>query len=163
MFQPFIKSGNIETDLPLLIEAQAALSDPDLIATLANTTSLLNWYLDDINWVGFYLWNSVDDELVLGPFQGLPACIRIKSGRGVCGKAAETMEIQRVDDVNLFPGHIACDSVSRSELVIPLLHDGVFFGVLDVDSPIPGRFSAAEAEALNRYCRKLMESLPAVQ
>lgn len=162
MFQPFIKSGNIKTDLPLLIEAQVALSDPDSIATLANTTSLLNWYLDDINWVGFYLWNSVDDELVLGPFQGLPACIRIKSGRGVCGKAAETMEIQRVDDVNLFPGHIACDTASRSELVIPLLHDGVFFGVLDVDSPIPGRFSAAEGEVLNQYCRELMESLPAV-
>lgn len=162
MFQPFIKSGKIEVDLPLLIEAQNALSDLDLIATLANSTSLLNWYLDDINWIGFYMWNRVDEELILGPFQGLPACIRIKSGRGVCGTAAETLEVQRIDDVNLFPGHIACDSASRSELVIPLIRDGMFFGVLDVDSPTPGRFSAVEADALNRYCRNLTESLPEV-
>ena len=162
MFQPFIKTGKIEDDLPFLISAQDALSDTDAIATLANSAALLNWYLDDINWVGFYLWKQTDDELVLGPFQGLPACIRIKRGRGVCGTAAKTREIQLIDDVESFPGHISCDSASRSELVIPLIRDDVLIGVLDVDSPERGRFSQIDADSLELYCRKLTETIPAV-
>ena len=162
MFQPFIKTGKIEDDLPFLISAQDALSDTDAIAALANSAALLNWYLDDINWVGFYLWKQTDDELVLGPFQGLPACIRIKRGRGVCGTAVKTRETQLVDDVESFPGHISCDSASRSELVIPLIRDDVLIGVLDVDSPERGRFSQIDADSLELYCRKLTETLPAV-
>ncbi len=158
MFHPFDKTGDISVDIDFLVPALDALSDPDSIATLANASSLLNWYLDDINWVGFYLWNDVDKELVLGPFHGLPACIRIAAGRGVCGKAYATGETQLVADVLEFPGHIACDASSRSELVVPLKQpDGSLAGVLDIDSPNPGRFSAAEAAAMEKFCRSLMQ------
>lgn len=159
MFHPFDKSGDITADAPLLVAALTALADRDRIATLANAASLLNWYLDDINWVGFYLWNEADGELVLGPFHGLPACIRISRGRGVCGTAVETGEVQLVEDVLSFPGHIACDAASRSELVIPIhLQDGTFFGVLDLDSPRVGRFSDSDAEGMTLFCQALLES-----
>jgi L-methionine (R)-S-oxide reductase len=103
MFEPFLKTGDIVRDIPNLIRAQESLTDPDTIATLSNSASLLNWYLDDVNWVGFYLWNDESQELVLGPFQGLPACIRIKPGRGVCGTAFSSGRTQRVADDHQFP------------------------------------------------------------
>ena len=113
--------------------------EPDGIANMANAAGLIYETLPDVNWVGFY--RNVDGELVLGPFQGRPACIRIKFGEGVCGAAAATRQVQRVEDVHAFPGHIACDSASNSEIVVPLIRDGELLGVLDIDSPKHGRFS----------------------
>ena len=113
--------------------------EPDPIANMANAAAVIFETLPDVNWVGFY--RNVDGELVLGPFQGRPACIRIPFGTGVCGVAAATRQVQRVDDVNAFPGHIACDSASNSEIVVPLIRDGQLLGVLDIDSPKSGRFS----------------------
>ena len=113
--------------------------EPDPIANMANAAAVIFETLPDVNWVGFY--RNVAGELVLGPFQGRPACIRIPFGTGVCGVAAATRQVQRVDDVNAFPGHIACDSASNSEIVVPLIRDGELVGVLDIDSPKAGRFS----------------------
>ena len=107
--------------------------EPDLIANLSNVSALLNQHLSDINWVGFYIMR--DGELVLGPFQGKVACIRIPMGRGVCGTAAATRETQRIDDVHAFPGHIACDGASNSELVVPIIVNDNVVAVLDIDSP----------------------------
>ena len=114
--------------------------ETDLIANAANASALLFDLLPDLNWAGFYLMKQ--GELVLGPFQGKPACIRIPLGRGVCGTAAATRTSQLVADVHAFPGHIACDAASRSELVVPLLHGDTLVGVIDLDSPLPGRFDA---------------------
>ena len=113
--------------------------ESDAVANMANAAALLFESIPDVNWVGFY--RNVGGELVLGPFQGRPACIRIKFGEGVCGVAAETRQVQRVDDVNAFPGHIACDSASASEIVVPLVRDGELIGVLDIDSPTAARFT----------------------
>ncbi len=113
--------------------------EPDPIANMANASALIFETLPDVNWVGFY--RNVNDELVLGPFQGRPACIRMTFDQGVCGAAAKTREIQRVEDVHSFPGHIACDSASNSEIVIPLISDGELLGVLDIDSPKTARFT----------------------
>jgi L-methionine (R)-S-oxide reductase len=115
--------------------------EPDLIANLANVSAALNQYLDQINWVGFYLMKQ--GELVLGPFQGKPACIRIPVGRGVCGTAVSSALTQRIDDVHAFPGHIACDAASNSELVVPILVNGTVVAVLDIDSPVQNRFTVA--------------------
>ena len=115
--------------------------EPDVIANAANTAALIFNGLHGVNWVGFYFLREAG-ELVLEPFQGKPACIRIPLGKGVCGTAAERRETILVDDVHDFPGHIACDAASRSELVVPLLSDGVLVGVLDIDSPLPERFDA---------------------
>lgn len=115
--------------------------EPDLIANLANVSAALNEYLDDINWVGFYIMRQ--GELVLGPFQGKAACIRIPVGRGVCGAAAATKETQRIDDVHAFPGHIACDAASNSELVVPVIVNEQVVAVLDIDSPSLNRFTPA--------------------
>ena len=123
-------------------------SDP--IANAANTSSLIFHALPEVNWAGFYFLQS-EKELVLGPFQGKPACVRIDVGRGVCGTAVERGTSMLVEDVHAFPGHIACDAESRSELVVPLIRDGGIFGVLDLDSPVTGRFDAddrAGVEAL---------------
>ena len=114
--------------------------EPDLIANLSNVSALLNQYLSDINWVGFYIMR--DGELVLGPFQGKVACIRIPVGRGVCGTAAASKTTQRIDDVHAFPGHIACDSASNSELVVPIIVNDNVVAVLDIDSPKHARFTA---------------------
>ena len=139
-------------DNTLLLEQWKALMEGvDRIADLANGAALLNWYLDDINWVGFYLWNEKREELILGPFQGLPACVRIKSGKGVCGTAYATGETQRVSDVHLFPGHIACDGASRSEIVIPMKRNGRVIGVLDIDSPVKGRFTREDQDFLEAF------------
>jgi L-methionine (R)-S-oxide reductase len=113
--------------------------EPDAVANMANAAALIWETLPDVNWVGFY--RNIAGELVVGPFQGRPACIRIKFGEGVCGVAAETREVQRVEDVHAFPGHIACDSASNSEIVVPLIRDGELIGVLDIDSPKTGRFT----------------------
>lgn len=128
-----------------LLAAADALTDgePDAVANMANAAALIWQYLPDLNWAGFY--RLVGGELVLGPFQGKPACIRIAMGAGVCGTAAATLATQLVDDVHAFPGHIACDADSRSELVVPIVRDGVLLGVLDLDSPLPARFDAADA------------------
>ena len=135
-------------DLHAALDALTA-DEPDAIANMANAAALVWQYLPDLNWAGFY--RLVGDELVLGPFQGKPACIRIALGKGVCGTAAATGATQRVDDVHAFPGHIACDVASRSELVVPIVAGGRLVAVLDLDSPLPARFDAddqAGCEAL---------------
>ncbi len=113
--------------------------EPDAVANMANAAALIWESLPDLNWAGFY--RNVDGELVLGPFQGRPACIRIPFGKGVCGAAAETLQVQRVEDVHAFPGHIACDAASASEIVVPIVRDGELIAVLDLDSPTPARFT----------------------
>ena len=129
-------------DLHAALDALTA-DEPDAIANMANAAALIWQYLPDLNWAGFY--RLVQGELVLGPFQGKPACIRIALGAGVCGAAAASRETQLVEDVHLFPGHIACDAASRSELVVPIVHEGRLIAVLDLDSPTPARFDAADA------------------
>jgi len=128
--------------------------ESDMIANLSNASALLNQFLTDVNWVGFYLLKS--DELVLGPFQGLPACVRIPIGKGVCGTAAQKRETIRVDDVHLFPGHIACDAASQSEIVIPILYNDQMIGVLDIDSPIKSRFDEIDQDYLERFVKTLV-------
>ena len=124
----------------------------DWVANAANASSLLWHTLPDLNWVGFYFLRAGarGDELIVGPFQGKPACVRIALGRGVCGTAAATGMTQVVPDVHAFPGHIACDAASRSEVVVPLVHAGRVVGVLDLDSPLPGRFDATDAAGLEQ-------------
>jgi L-methionine (R)-S-oxide reductase len=128
-------------DLAQALEALVA-GEPDAVANMANAAALIWESLPDLNWAGFY--RNVAGELVLGPFQGRPACIRIPFGKGVCGAAAATRQVQRVDDVNAFPGHIACDSASASELVVPIVRDGELIAVLDLDSPKKGRFDTED-------------------
>ena len=137
-----------DTDYALLEQQANALVDgePDALANTANLCALIYQSLDAVNWVGVYLLR--DGELVLGPFQGLPACVRIPLGVGVCGTAASERRVQRVADVHAFPGHIACDAASESELVVPLERDGRIIGVLDIDSPRRDRFSAADEAGL---------------
>jgi GAF domain-containing protein len=142
----------------LLSQAQALLhGERDRIANAANLSALVNHSLPDLNWVGFYLYDG--NELVVGPFQGLPACVRIPLDKGVCGAAARTRTTQRVADVNAFPGHIACDSASRSELVVPLVVDGELFGVLDLDSPLPDRFDADDQVGIEAIAQAFVASL----
>jgi L-methionine (R)-S-oxide reductase len=141
-------AATIWTDMA---DGAAALVDGerDAIANMANISALIWQAMPDLNWAGFYRFDG--RELVLGPFQGKAACIRIALDKGVCGAAARTRESQRVEDVHAFPGHIACDAASRSELVVPIVHDGRLIGVLDLDSPLPARFTVADqagAEAL---------------
>ena len=131
-----------------LVSAADALTrdEPDAMANMANISALLWQFLPDLNWAGFY--RLIGDELVLGPFQGKPACIRIPVGRGVCGAAAATRETQLVEDVHAFPGHIACDAASASEVVVPVIHDGALVGVIDLDSPRAARFDVEDAAGL---------------
>ncbi|MEW9675525.1 GAF domain-containing protein [Lentibacillus sp. L22] len=153
MFQAQTYSGSKQEDYELVLKQLQALSEgeTDPIAIMANASALLNQFLTDVNWVGFYLWK--EDELVLGPFQGLPACIRIPYGKGVCGTALKERTTQRVADVNQFPGHIACDSASRSEIVVPLIIDDAPYGVLDIDSPIPHRFDETDEQYIEKFAR----------
>jgi GAF domain-containing protein len=140
------------TDYKLLdSQAKALLRDePDALANAANFVALLYNALGDVNWLGIYVLRG--DELVLGPFQGQPACVHIDLGSGVCGTAAATLKTQRVPDVHEFPGHIVCDSASRSEIVVPLIVDGSLVGVLDIDSPLLDRFSAEDQAGIERLC-----------
>jgi GAF domain-containing protein len=123
--------------------------EPDWLANLSNASALLWLLLDEINWAGFYLYKN--GELVLGPFQGKPACTHITIGNGVCGTAARDLETQVVKDVHLFPGHIACDAASQSEIVVPIVHEGKLMGVLDIDSPIKERFDEIDAKGLQKF------------
>jgi GAF domain-containing protein len=145
----------LDRDLASAVEGLVS-GESDAIANMANVSALIFETLPDVNWVGFY--RNVGRELVLGPFQGRPACIRIKFGEGVCGLAAETRQVQRIEDVHAFPGHIACDSASNSEIVVPLIRDGELIGVLDIDSPNKGRFSEEDEEG----CIRLGEILQRV-
>ncbi len=142
----------------LLAQQLAGLmeGERDVIPNLANMSALIHQALTDVNWTGFYLMK--EGMLVLGPFQGNPACIRIPVGRGVCGTAAKTLQTQLVKDVHLFPGHIACDAQSQSEIVIPLLRDGVLLGVLDIDSPVKSRFDAGDQKGLENLCQMLVQA-----
>ncbi|QDO91769.1 GAF domain-containing protein [Dolosigranulum pigrum] len=137
----------------LLVKQLRALiqDESNIIANLSNVSALLNAHFDQINWVGFYLWDDQDQELVLGPFQGKVACNRIPMGRGVCGSALQQQQTLIVPDVHAFAGHIACDSASRSEIVVPIIIDGQPFGVLDIDAPVTNRFTT-EDQALLEAC-----------
>lgn len=131
--------------------------EPDPIANMANAAALIWETLPDLNWAGFY--RNVDGELLLGPFQGRPACIRIPFGKGVCGAAAETLQVQRVEDVHAFPGHIACDAASASEIVVPIVKDGKLVAVLDLDSPTPARFTEEDEAGCIAVCDVLARVL----
>lgn len=157
MFEVKTLSANkSESYAELLTQLDGLTSgEPDPIANMANAASLIFHSLPNLNWAGFY--RLIDDVLVLGPFMGRPACIRINIGKGVCGTAVARNATQLVPDVHAFPGHIACDSASRSELVVPITHEGRIIGVLDLDSPSPARFDAEDAKG----CERLMALLAA--
>ncbi|HWJ87793.1 MAG TPA: GAF domain-containing protein [Pelagibacterium sp.] len=144
--------AQLRTQLGALLSAE---TDP--IANAANTAALLFGAMPDVNWAGFYFLRS-ESELVLGPFQGKPACVRIAVGRGVCGTAVERGTTIRVEDVHAFPGHIACDADSRSELVVPLIRQGSVFGVLDLDSPRVGRFDADDQAGIEALAAIFVEA-----
>jgi L-methionine (R)-S-oxide reductase len=148
--------GNKEDNYDLVKKQLKALleDEKNQVANLSNASALLNQFLDRINWVGFYLMD--EKELVLGPFQGLPACVRIPVGRGVCGTAVQKKETILVEDVHQFPGHIACDAASQSEIVIPLLKNGEVIGVLDIDSPEKARFDEIDKQKLEEFVEVLM-------
>lgn len=158
MFHVEMYTGTREENYELLIKQLRALleGEPNKIANLSNASALLNQFLKRINWVGFYLLDD-NGELVLGPFQGLPACVRIPLGKGVCGKAAQTQETVLVADVHQFPGHIACDAASQSEIVVPMIKDGKLLGVLDIDSPETNRFDEVDQEKLEKFTAALLE------
>lgn len=151
-------NGNREKQYELVVKQLKALleGESNTIANLSNAAALLNQFLDRVNWVGFYLTEGT--ELVLGPFQGLPACVRIPFGRGVCGTSAKNLETVLVEDVHQFPGHIACDAASQSEIVVPLVkEDGTLLGVLDIDSPEKARFDETDRKYLEIFVSTLME------
>jgi len=160
MFNVEMYTGTREENYQLVKKQLHALlhDEKNQIANLSNASALLNQFLDRINWVGFYLIDT-NGELVLGPFQGLPACVRIPVGKGVCGTSAMKKETIRVEDVYQFPGHIACDAASRSEIVIPLLKDGQLFGVLDIDSPEVNRFDELDQQQLEELAAILTEHI----
>ncbi len=159
MFEQKTYSDNRDIQYNTVIKQLEALikDEPDVTANLANASALLNQFLDDINWVGFYLWK--DTELVLGPFQGLPACIRIPSGKGVCGTAYANKQTMLVPDVNQFPGHIVCDANSQSEIVIPLIINNKVYGVLDIDSPNLNRFDKVDKKYLEKFVRVIEQNM----
>ncbi|AYF08637.1 MULTISPECIES: GAF domain-containing protein [Bacillus] len=155
MFTKESYAGSREEQYETVIKQLDALltGEPNVVANLSNASALLNQFLDRVNWVGFYVTEG--NQLVLGPFQGMPACVRIPFGRGVCGVAAETKTTQLVADVHQFPGHIACDSASNSEIVVPIVKEGAVIGVLDIDSPEKNRFDEVD----QRYLEKFVETL----
>ncbi|MFB8282004.1 GAF domain-containing protein [Nocardia colli] len=143
----------------LVAQAEALVTgEHDRVANAANLSSLVFHALPELNWVGFYFYDG--HELVVGPFQGQPACVRIAIGKGVCGTAAQTRETQLVPDVHAFPGHIACDAQTRSEVVIPLVHNGELVGVFDLDSPKPDRFDDIDRAGLESVARAFLAALP---
>jgi L-methionine (R)-S-oxide reductase len=143
--------GTLNSQMKSLLEGER-----NTVANLANASALLNGALDNINWVGFYLMDK--GELILGPFQGKVACVRISIGRGVCGTAVQDNKTQLVEDVHSFPGHIACDSASNSEIVVPLRNQGEVVGVLDIDSPVIGRFDKNDAKELEKIAQIIEEA-----
>ncbi len=147
-----------KTATTLAAQARGLLSiESDVIANAANLSALLFMELEQVNWVGFYFLQG--EELVLGPFQGKPACVRIPLGQGVCGTAAQSRQTRRVVDVEQFAGHIACDTASRSELVVPLIFKGDLLGVLDIDSPVVDRFSESDQVMLEEVVRVYLDSI----
>lgn len=148
--------ATLYADLASALEGLVA-GEPDGIANMANASALLWETLPDINWAGFY--RNVGGELVLGPFQGRPACIRMTFDQGVCGAAARTRQVQRVEDVHAFPGHVACDSASNSEIVVPIVRDGELLAVLDVDSPKRGRFDSEDEAGCVRIAEIMAKAL----
>jgi GAF domain-containing protein len=157
MYQFDITTGSkagLYRDLLSAIDA-VTVDEPDAVANMANVAALLWEYLPDLNWAGFY--RTIGDELVLGPFQGKVACIRIAMGKGVCGTAAASNTTQLVEDVHTFPGHIACDAASRSELVVPVVADGIVIAVIDLDSPLPARFDSDDATGLEAIAKLLTD------
>ena len=161
MFQVEKYQGTKEQGFGLVTKQLKALleGEPNQIANLSNASALLNQFMDRINWVGFYLMEEESNQLVLGPFQGLPACVRIPLGRGVCGTAASEQKTLRIEDVHQFPGHIACDAASQSEIVIPLVKDGKLIGVLDIDSPEKARFDEDDQKFLEIFTDELLRHL----
>jgi L-methionine (R)-S-oxide reductase len=161
MFSVQSYSTNREEAYALLCKQLHALLEGETNATanLANASALLNQFLDRVNWVGFYTFEEKSDQLVLGPFQGLPACVRIPLGKGVCGTSAKNQETLVVVDVHEFPGHIACDAASQSEIVVPLVKDGRLLGVLDIDSPEKARFDEVDRDNLEKFTSVLLQYL----
>lgn len=158
MYRELIEKEKQEDPLWILEQARAMLSGySDLVANAANLSALLFQKLQDVNWVGFYFLR--DGRLLVGPFQGKPACVEIPMGKGVCGTAAASRQIQRVDDVHAFEGHIVCDIESRSEIVVPLIRNGELLGVLDIDSPVPGRFGPEDELLLQEIAELFVRSL----
>ena len=159
MFEAAALTGSKPEQYAGLVEQARALlaGESDRTANAANLSALAFHALADVNWLGFYF--SDGRELVVGPFQGKPACVRIALGRGVCGTAAATGRTQRVDDVDAFPGHIPCDSASRSEVVVPLFQGDQLVGVFDIDSPLPARFDADDVAGLEALAQVFLESL----
>ncbi|RRN74283.1 GAF domain-containing protein [Peribacillus simplex] len=159
MFNVEMYQGKKEKNYELVQKQLFALIEDETnwVANLSNAAALLNQFLDEINWVGFYLYE--EGQLILGPFQGLPACVRIPMGKGVCGTSAATEKTLRIEDVHQFPGHIACDTASRSEIVIPLMKDGKLFGVLDIDSPVTDRFDEIDQQGLEKFAEILSKQL----
>jgi GAF domain-containing protein len=148
--------AELESNLRALLEGE-----PSLVACAANMSSLLYWSLPDLNWAGFYLLDAASGDLLVGPFQGKPACVRIPLDKGVCGAAASRRTTIVVPDVHAFPGHIACDSASNSEVVVPILVDGQLIGVLDLDSPTRNRFDVVDARGLERLVEVFVAALRA--
>ncbi|AHA30444.1 MULTISPECIES: GAF domain-containing protein [Exiguobacterium] len=161
MFETKTYEGDRTKQYDMLSKQLDALlmGEDNQVANLSNASALLNQFLDRINWVGFYLTDTEQNQLVLGPFQGLPACVRIPFGRGVCGTSAAEQTTQRIEDVHQFPGHIACDAASNSEIVIPLVKDGQTIGVLDIDSPEFNRFDEVDQAGLEAFCTTLLRHL----
>ncbi|MBT2582533.1 GAF domain-containing protein [Planococcus sp. ISL-109] len=159
MFATSPYSGTRAEQYNLLNKQLDALleGEPNRIANLSNASALLGQFLDRINWVGFYLMD--EGELVLGPFQGMPACVRIPVGKGVCGTAIDKNETMLIDDVHAFPGHIACDAASRSEIVVPIIKDGEALGVLDIDSPELARFTEDDRLGLEQFVKTLIKHI----
>lgn len=159
MNQNMTEQPTPDEDMLLLIRQASDIMDeePWYVAAMSNLSSLLMTSLERLNWAGFYLVRG--DQLVVGPFQGKPACIHIPVGRGVCGTAVAQDRIQVVPDVHAFPGHIACDSASASEIVIPIHHDGQIIAVLDIDSPVPDRFSGPETGTLAEIIRMMEQKI----
>lgn len=158
MFQPITLAGDKPAQYAQLLQQARQLlhGERDRVANAANLSALLFHALPALNWAGFYFFDGT--ELVVGPFQGLPACVRIPLDKGVCGAAARSGQTQRVADVHAFPGHIACDAASRSEIVIPLFKHGVLWGVLDIDSPQPARFDADDEAGLEAIAAAWLEA-----
>ncbi|WP_424624641.1 GAF domain-containing protein [Achromobacter marplatensis] len=155
---PIVADSKAALYAELVVQARALLEgEPDRIANAANLSALAYQALPDLNWAGFYFFDGT--ELVLGPFQGKPACVRIPLDRGVCGAAARQRQTQLVPDVHAFAGHIACDAASRSEIVVPLVHQGELIGVWDVDSPIPDRFDEDDRQGMQALCAVFLASL----
>ena len=161
MFQVEQYTGNKPEQYQLVGKQLEALiaGEPNTVANLSNASALLNIFLDNVNWVGFYLYEEDTRQLVLGPFQGLPACIRIPLGKGVCGCAAEQQKVMRIANVHDFPGHIACDAASQSEIVLPIVKEGRLIGVLDIDSPILDRFDEEDEAGLKQIVSILESAL----